>query len=92
MRLVDLDALLNELNTKAPDDSSGFDHDVWLRDGYDFAVDVVKEAPTIDPVKHGKWERLNTAQYDGFRCSCCGKFVFGDQWNYCPNCGARMDK
>lgn len=50
-------------------------------------------APTIDPVKHGKWERHNG--WD--RCSVCGAgvrilTVYGMKLNnYCPNCGARMD-
>ena len=47
-----------------------------------------------DPVKHGRWED----DHDYIKCSVCGvsvkrDFVFFDigDWNYCPNCGARMD-
>jgi hypothetical protein len=50
-------------------------------------------------VKHGCW------QYDGYgggvilgtdaplsyKCSACGEWSV-DESNYCPNCGARMDK
>lgn len=51
------------------------------------AADVVE-------VRHGRWE---TAPYNGvydMRCSACG-FAPGIRFyssDYCPNCGARMDK
>lgn len=57
------------------------------------------DAPTIDPVKHGKWEKhvLKNANVPwGHDCSSCGEwFVVGEiplrRYRYCPNCGARMD-
>ena len=51
----------------------------------------IEEAPTIEaePVRHGEWKkRLNEST-----CSEC-KFIYysnKDEWNYCPNCGAKMD-
>lgn len=46
-------------------------------------------------VKHGRWER---AEYHGFlRCSECKDVYIDDtwvadgKWNYCPDCGAKMD-
>lgn len=53
---------------------------------------LIELTPTVDPVKHGRWELLG-------KCSICG----GDapfwpmastyyQSNYCPNCGAKMDE
>ena len=71
-------------------------------DTYDkaFIIGVLEEVPTIDPVKHGKW--IGKA-LDNFRkyevvCSECGARYVGnydaydepDDFNYCPNCGARM--
>ena len=53
---------------------------------------MVYDAPTIDPVKHGKWEFEPGAMY----CSNCG-WLFSyeagleDEWNYCPFCGAKME-
>ena len=47
----------------------------------------VMELPTTDaePVRHGKWIDEH--------CSECGEYVYhGDTRNYCPNCGARMNK
>lgn len=53
------------------------------------AITTADTAPTIDPVKHGKWVS------DGYtwRCSECGKTYWGrlaKPWNYCPNCGAKV--
>ena len=59
----------------------------------------IENAPTIDPVKHGRWL---TEPYVGkhatlkvLRCSECDNPVIelpdGKDYNYCPNCGARMD-
>jgi hypothetical protein len=71
--------------------------------GYKAAIDdmtqAVKEAPTIDavPVVHGRWVFKERAHY--FKCSLCKEpipYKFGyagsrRYYNYCPNCGAKMD-
>ena len=56
----------------------------------------IADAPTVDamPVRHGQWE-TNSDRSDTLICSVC-KCGF-DMWkhdlhNFCPNCGARMDK
>lgn len=64
--------------------------------------DVTKElksAPTIDavPVVHGRWEfPIFEDEEDGLdprvKCSECGCIEAAlAKWNYCPNCGAKMD-
>ena len=63
---------------------------------------VVNKAPTVDAVEvvHGRWD--DTGRYifpDGsiaVRCTECGCALnMGEfekyYWNYCPNCGAKMD-
>ena len=61
---------------------------------------AVAYAPTVDaePVRHGKWDDTSVAFYR--KCTACGccvewdkkPFLFGDgEYNYCPNCGAKMD-
>lgn len=64
---------------------------------------LIKEAPAVDavPVVHGYW--VGTADgyadgelvYDMWECSECGYDADGadekPDWNYCPNCGAKMD-
>ena len=58
---------------------------------------VIQNLPTVDAVEvvHGRWEK---AKYHGFlRCSECkdvyiyDAWVADGKWNYCPNCGAKMD-
>ena len=50
------------------------------------------------PVRHGKWIKADSQQYfrkhyPCFTCSECGYRKDNQKtWNYCPNCGARMDK
>ena len=51
----------------------------------------IRELPTIDPVKHGKWIKHGAARY---RCGECGKIQNGDRGSdlhFCCNCGARME-
>ena len=55
---------------------------------------VIDKIPSADvaPVKHGRWEKQ-------IQCSECGWYFEDDVliepmlvfFNYCPNCGARMD-
>ena len=82
MRLIDGDALIDEANS---DGAYGY-------------VDAkqISEAPTINAmlVRHGQWE-TNSDRPDTLICSVC-KCGF-DMWkhdphNFCPNCGAKMDK
>ena len=74
-----------------------------LHAGIKEAIEVVEllcidKAPTVDaePVKRGKW-KCTYSPY-GFlleqTCSECGltfEESSGVDYNYCPNCGARMD-
>lgn len=55
----------------------------------------IDRQPTVDPVVHGRWH-LGCNGFD-CRCSVCGcefdniaNDVWED-WEYCPNCGAKMD-
>lgn len=57
--------------------------------------DVIQGVPAADvaPVVHGRW------RYCGFllECQSCGEIYSvhgansGKSWNFCPNCGAKMD-
>lgn len=55
----------------------------------------LKNLPSADvePVRHGEWIPVVLGD---MRCSCCNEVygvcggLLGD-YNYCPNCGARMD-
>lgn len=64
----------------------------------EYLDDVLDRQPTIDaePVRHGKWERKRAnLAYNIYTCSNCGFEQWehtgvGLDWNYCPNCGAKM--
>ena len=62
-------------------------------DDVDFGVDKIPAADVVE-ARHGRWEM---APYNGvydIRCSACG-YCSGIRFyssNYCPECGARMDK
>ena len=79
MRLIDADALKEELNQT--------EHDGTIRRYvYSVIAEVLDNAPTIEaePVRRGKWTDEN--------CSECGQYVYhGDARRYCPNCGAKME-
>ena len=62
----------------------------------DLIVHHIDRQPTADvaPVRHGRWEE----KMDGFWkkkiliCSNCeSRNALCYEFNYCPNCGARMD-
>lgn len=88
MRLIDADALKGKI------------YEEWFS-GYpaDIFVGYIEDAPTIDPVKHGKWivipQRCESQTFDECKCSVCGTAeYFNSGWKkfvYCPTCGARME-
>ena len=76
----------------------GFE-DVGLCEGVTVGEAICKLADLeeMDPaeVVHGRWEKAHIAGY--LKCSCCkDAFIYEEwlesgKWNYCPNCGAKMD-
>ena len=84
---------------KNPPNSSygeGFDR------GLDRAQRAILDAPAADvvQVKHGRW--IYTGKYGEYECSICHgidadcsdyySVHLVTEQNYCPNCGAKMDK
>ena len=62
-------------------------------------IDRINEQPTVDAVEvvHGRWvnktKEVHGMVDERFDCSNCGQvywFACPD-FNYCPNCGAKMD-
>ena len=84
MRLIDADTLKKE-----------FPHDEdwnYQVNTNSFVVETIDKAPTINPVKHGRWM---VSEDELMECSGC-KWLFSywagleEEWNYCPHCGAKM--
>ncbi len=57
---------------------------------------VIAGIPAADvaPVVHGRWIEHSKYTFGTmYDCSICANRILdnGHAWNYCPNCGARMD-
>lgn len=104
MRLIDADALMQEFAefVRHSNNSDYADIPTW-----NDAVSLVGTAPTIDPVKHGRWEEKEVIndrkdakipQWQSAKCSVCGSYhttpylYYFDHFKFCPDCGARMDE
>ena len=65
----------------------------WVDD----TLDYIDSEPAADvaPVVHGRWEWIGPYRYnnDGMigTCSVCKERLRLFAYNYCPNCGAKMD-
>lgn len=112
-RLVDANALLQEL--KIAKEGGMFAakyiqaHEVYTAESIAYAIfscaeDVINNAPSVDPVKHGRWIGEGDGYADGemvydvWHCSECD-YCIDDGTDdpeklphYCPNCGAKMDE
>ena len=65
--------------------------------GLDKAQRVILNAPAADvaEVRHGRWIEQEKYTFGVmYDCSICDNRILdnGHSWNYCPNCGAKMDK
>ena len=64
--------------------------------GEKFEAAILK-IPVADvaPVRHGRWVEQEKYTFGTmYDCSICGTRILdnGHSWNYCPNCGAKMDE
>lgn len=95
-RLIDADEFIREVDEEADTRLLGYDGGVNLSD----VKEWIDAQPTVDAVEvvHGEWivceEDLNGEVT--YKCSNCGDELvtlcgFEIDWNYCPECGAKMD-
>ena len=65
------------------------------------AVSEIENLPSAEP-KKGQWEEKSVfedsiQEWQSARCSVCNKYhttpylYYFDNFNYCPNCGAKME-
>ena len=59
-------------------------------------VKILNQFPVADvaPVRHGRWVEKEKYTFGiMYDCSLCENRILdnGHPWNYCPNCGAKMD-
>ena len=59
------------------------------------AADCIRfmDAADVAPVRHGRWVQTKAPFMNECEdCSVCGyRTVWGHRYNYCPNCGSKMD-
>lgn len=98
MRLGDLDALKNEVDTWGCNDY----------DKYDF-IEAINNAPTVcgnnpkwcescvskgkcaSTRPQGEWVIVKDKKYgDNFKCPFCGKELAGTDLNFCCKCGVKL--
>ena len=100
MRLIDADALKGQIRETIKVYKTNGEFDEPLKRFCNMLrqeIKAIDNAPTIEPVKHGKWtvdEKHTEEIYTNpVYCSVCGKDVvmdYGEYAPYCPNCGAKM--
>ncbi len=89
-RLIDANEILK----------SEHQHYDYMADEYYVTVRDIENAPTVDPVRHGRWLDVlvvddDEGETDGVECSECGYTDINVYWaktyhRFCPNCGAKM--
>lgn len=102
MRMIDADKVIadakSELYHAAEVARADIDNAAAFRwywnDGVETVIDLLETAPTIDPVKCGKWVEKS---YEYYVCSACGEPALCDEadtilTDYCPNCGAKVEE
>lgn len=62
------------------------------RDDTLHCIDAIPAADVATVVR-GRWDDLEDAEVCSVKCSNCGEVLpeWYSDFNYCPNCGARMD-
>ena len=100
-RLIDANKLITRIQgteskvaRNAPYDAEWFTR---MADRQFEILEMIDNAPTVDAVEvvHGRWEPTGDPVLDNIygvaMCSICGYEYAGNNTNYCPNCGAKMD-
>ncbi len=78
MRLIDADKLKK--------------HYAWWNNEEQRTFDQIVDAqPTVDTAVHGEWEIVDREVPRRYGCSECKRLSWWD-YNYCPNCGAKMNE
>lgn len=99
MRLIDAEILAFDIKVKRDwlDTSSVVGRGEYI--ALNKALVMIDEQPTIDAVEviHGHWTNISisVSGHSSAECSVCGCVVhdsFSNVINYCPNCGAKMDR
>lgn len=97
--LKDIEEMLDTAQQHINITGRGFGKTLWagIYKGINFCKTKLLAAPAGDvvEVRHGRWEErsvnVDTPTTDLF-CSECNFASYHWRYNYCPNCGCKMDK
>ena len=69
---------------------------IIMEEDFKRAIRTIPDGTIIDvaPVVHGRWIEKEKYTFGVmYDCSICDNRILetGHSWNYCPNCGAKMD-
>ena len=69
---------------------------IIMEEDFKRAIRTIPDGTIIDvaPVVHGRWIEQEKYTFGVmYDCSICDNRILdtGHSWNYCPNCGAKMD-
>ena len=90
---IDRQAAIDALGERPMVWTSDDDYALGERNQYDIDRLAIETVPSADvqPVRHGKWiDKSGGIEGAWNYCSECGEQAI-DLFDYCPNCGARMD-
>lgn len=90
--LISRKALLDELSEDI-DFERNYNAPPTAIAAFKIAIKRAKSLPAVDaePVKRGRWENGGDGIYD--TCTYCKEYIYmALPMNYCPNCGAKMEK
>ena len=90
---IDKEILLSLVQPDTPEDDKAA---VTIATAKKLVRSIVYSTPTADvaPVVHGRWIEKEKYTFGiMYDCSLCEDRILdnGHPWNYCPNCGAKMD-
>ena len=62
-------------------------------DGLTYSYDLVCKLPSVSTEKTGRWITTRTLMHDGeYYCDKCKRNApNNEKWDFCPNCGAKME-
>ena len=97
-RYIDAEKFEKEMYHEAfetDSDMQKWDSGCWIR--YKMFENCIAQQPTADVVEvvHGRWIEKEKYTFGiMYDCSLCENRILdnGHPWNYCPNCGAKMDR
>lgn len=104
-KYIDADKVIDYANQEVSSpffsiEREGAEDVITYKNKWAFVKQVMVGMPAADvqEVRHGRWERNNKDEFF-YSCSNCGHKAYGNTaeivaggYDYCPQCGAKMDE